>query len=128
MKKAFLLLMILLTHFGGISKANIMESGEEIPMTIYNPGNSDMGKKAPRPHFVKPTVTYDSNLLQLSIITTDNVNYMEVVIYDEMENILYQQVTCTPTNIFTFTLPTDVDEMKDHICLTINGWRFMGYF
>lgn len=129
MKKALLIIMIAFFSFeGNIGMANTTENTEEIPMSIYDPVNSGIKRKAPMASFAKPTVTYDFCSMLLSVKTTDNVIYMEAIIYDEAGNILYQQAAYGLTDMATFALPIDVDERKDHITLTIDGRRFFGYF
>lgn len=129
MKKQVLLIMFLLSAIVGTVKAAEVEiSLQQVSASSEGKRNNQKGgiRHAPSVHPKLPTVILDGNSIQIS--TFVNGANLNLVLYDENDNIIYDMTTIATTSVWSTSLPNDIIDNTASLRLIVNDNIYIGKF
>lgn len=121
--------MFLLSAIVGTVKAAEVEiSLQQVSASSEGKRNNQKGgiRHAPSVHPKLPTVILDGNSIQIS--TFVNGANLNLVLYDENDNIIYDMTTIATTSVWSTSLPNDIIDNTASLRLIVNDNIYIGKF
>lgn len=127
MKKKVLFIMLLLLSIVGTTRA----TGIKIPIqqvSVSGKRNNQKGgiRHAPPAPTKQPIAILEENCITITAISNDaNLN---LVLYDEDGNIIYNVTNTATSSTWTFNIPNDIIGNATSLRLTVNDKMYIGEF
>lgn len=129
MKKVLLMMFLLSAIVRTVKAAEVEISLQQVSASSEGKRNNQKGgiRHAPSVHPKLPTVILlDGNTIQIS--TFVNGANLNLVLYDENDNIIYDMTTIATTSVWSISIPNDIIDNAYSLRLIVNDKMYIGKF